>query len=175
MKLSQKEARALMIEATGLAGRGRRRARKSDVLLAIRQMGVLQIDTISAVARSPYLVLWSRLGNYDPRWLDELLAEGEIFEYWSHEASFVPIEDFPIYRHRMLNPASMGWKFSAEWVEQNRGHVDKVLDHIRTHGAMRSSDFSTTRGSGGWWGWKPEKRALEMLLTAGEFDDRPPP
>ena len=43
-------------------------------------MGVLQIDTISVVARSPYLVLWSRLGDYDPEWLDQLLAEGALFE-----------------------------------------------------------------------------------------------
>jgi hypothetical protein len=57
----------------------------------------LQIDTIHAVARSPYLVLWSRLGAYDPRWLTDLLAERAIFEYWSHEACFLPIDDYLIY------------------------------------------------------------------------------
>ena len=60
-----------------------------------RRMSALQIDTIHVVARSPYLVLWSRLGAYEPRWLDELLAEGAIFEYWSHEACFLPVEDYP--------------------------------------------------------------------------------
>ena len=62
-------------------------------------MHMLQIDTISVVARSPYLVLWSRLGDYDARWLDDLLAEGALFEYWSHAACFLPIEDYPLYRH----------------------------------------------------------------------------
>ena len=65
-------------------------------------MGVLQIDSISVVARSPYLVLWSRLGSYEPRWLDELLAEGALFEYWSHAACFIPIEDYGLYRRLML-------------------------------------------------------------------------
>ncbi len=71
------------------------RPKRQDVLAAIRRMGVLQIDTINVVARSPYLVLWSRLGDYTPAWLDELLAEGALFEYWSHAMCFLPIEDYP--------------------------------------------------------------------------------
>ena len=133
-------------------------------------MGVLQIDTIHVVARSPYLVLWSRLGNYDPVWLDELLAEGALFEYWAHEAAFVPIEDYPLFRHRMADAGSLGWKYSHEWMDEHRTVVDRVLAHVREHGPVRSADFERTDGKkGGWWGWKPEKRALEMLFTAGEL------
>src|SRR5206468_7056817 len=91
-ELSARAARHLMLAATGLDRRPRRRARKADVLATIRRMGVLQIDTIHVVARSPYLVLFSRLGAYEPRWLGELLAQGKLFEYWAHEASFIPVE-----------------------------------------------------------------------------------
>jgi uncharacterized protein len=112
MRLSLKDARALVLAAQGLHKRPRKRATKRDVLRAIRLMGVLQIDTIHVVARSPYLVLWSRLGDYEPRWLDELLAAGAIFEYWAHEACFLPVEDYGLYRHRMLNAEKMGWKYS---------------------------------------------------------------
>jgi uncharacterized protein YcaQ len=133
-------------------------------------MEVLQIDTIHVVARSPYLVLWSRLGRYEPRWLEELLAEGKIFEYWAHEACFLPVEDYRLYRHRMLDAASMGWKYSHEWIEAHREQVNKMLALIRERGPVRSSDFTRDDGkSGGWWEWKPEKRALEMLFTAGEL------
>src|SRR5829696_10259786 len=104
MKLSHREARHLMLASQGLDCRPAKRATKRDVLGAIRRMGVLQIDTIHVVARSPYLVLWSRLGDYEPRWLDELLAEGALFEYWSHAACFLPVEDYPFYRHRMIAP-----------------------------------------------------------------------
>src|SRR6266581_4475089 len=106
MRLSLASARSLLLAAQGLHERPAEPARKEDCLAAIRRMGLLQIDTISVVARSPYLVLWSRLGEYEPRWLDELLAEGDLFEYWSHAACFLPIEDFAIYRRRMLDYAA---------------------------------------------------------------------
>ncbi|WP_256079667.1 winged helix-turn-helix domain-containing protein [Massilia sp. YIM B04103] len=163
-------ARALHLAAQGLLQPRRRKAQKADVLDAIRQMGVLQIDTIHVVARSPYLVLWSRLGDYPQAWLEELLAEGALFEYWAHEACFVPIEDYRLLRHRMLDPAAMGWKYSVNWMREKRKEVAALLRHIRDNGPVRSSDFERSDGqSGGWWEWKPEKRSLEVLFTAGQL------
>jgi uncharacterized protein len=170
MRLPSDAARALLLAAQGLDRRPKRAARKADVLDTIRRMGTLQIDTIHVVARSPYLVLWSRLGDYQPRWLEELLAEGALFEYWAHEACFLPIEDYPLYRHRMLDAASMGWKYAREWAAQNRAALDRVLAHVREYGQVRSADFERTDGSDGkWWGWKTEKRALETLFTSGDL------
>jgi uncharacterized protein YcaQ len=168
LTLSIGAARALHLAAQGMLQPRRRKAAKADVLDAIRRMGMLQIDTISVVARSPYLVLWSRLGDYDPAWLEQHLAEGRLFEYWAHEACFLPIEDYGLYRHRMLDPASMGWKYSETWMRERAGEVGQVLAHIRANGAARSSDFERTDGkAGGWWEWKPEKRSLEVLFTSG--------
>ena len=168
LTLSRAAARALHLAAQGMLQARRRKAGRDDVMEAIRRMGVLQIDTISVVARSPYLVLWSRLGDYEPAWLDEHLDAGRLFEYWAHEACFVPIEDYGLYRHRMLDPAAMGWKYSEAWMRERRQEVDAVLAHIREKGPVRSSDFERTDGqAGGWWGWKPEKRSLEVLFTAG--------
>jgi uncharacterized protein YcaQ len=169
LTLSLTAARALHLAAQGLLQPRRRKARQPDLMDAIRQMGVLQIDTIHVVARSPYLVLWSRLGDYPQPWLEQALADGELFEYWAHEACFVPIEDYGLYRHRMLNPEAMGWKYSATWMKERRADVDAVLDHIRANGPTRSSDFERSDGQagGGWWSWKPEKRSLEVLFTTG--------
>ena len=129
-------------------------------------MGVLQIDSISVVARSPYLVLWSRIGAYDSVWLDELLAEGAIFEYWSHAACFVPIEDYGLYRRMMLAKSGK----SREWMEAHPDALERVMGHIRKEGPVRSAEFARTDGkAGGWWEWKPEKRALEHLFAAGEL------
>jgi uncharacterized protein YcaQ len=159
-----------MVAATGLAARPQLPAQKPDVLAIIRQMGVLQIDTIHVVARSPYLVLWSRLGNYTPSWLDELLAEGDLFEYWSHAACFLPIEDYPLYRSRMLAGQINGWKHWNAWLEEHRALVDQLLAQVRDHGPVRSSDFERTDGQkGGWWNWKAEKHALELLFATGEL------
>ena len=170
VELSLSAARALHLAAQDMLAPRRRRASKLDVLAAIRRMGMLQIDTISVVARSPYLVLWSRLGDYEPGWLDELLAEGQLFEYWAHEACFLPIEDYGLYRHRMLDPEAMGWKYSAKWMRERADEVAALLAHVREKGPVRSSDFERSDGKGeGWWEWKVEKRSLEALFTAGEL------
>src|SRR5262247_2317190 len=123
MRLSSEAARAMLLAAQGLDRRPARAAREADVLDTIRRMGALQIDTIHVVARSPYLVLWSRLGSYEVRWLDELLNDGALFEYWSHEACFLPIEDYPLYRYRMLDPSSLGWKYPQEWAAAHREEI----------------------------------------------------
>jgi len=127
---------------------------------------VLQIDSISVVARSPYLVLWSRIGAYDPTWLDELLAEGKVFEYWSHAACFIPIEDYGLYRRLMLDKTDK----TRVWMEAHPDALEHVLEHIRKEGPVRSAEFARTDGkASGWWEWKPEKRALEHLFAAGEL------
>jgi len=172
--LTPNAARALHLAAQGMLQARRARATKADVLAAIRRMGVLQIDTISVVARSPYFVLWSRLGDYAPAWLEQLLAEGRLFEYWAHEACFIPIEDYGLYRHRMIDAGSLGWRAGVNWARAQPGHVEQVLDHIRANGPVRAADFERLSGEtdgkpGGWWQWKPEKRSLEVLFTSGRL------
>ena len=170
LTLSIGAARALHLAAQGMLAPPRRRATRADVLDAVKRMGMLQIDTIHVVARSPYLVLWSRLGDYDPAWLDQHLAEGRLFEYWAHEACFLPIEHYGLYRHRMLDPEAMGWKYSSNWMRERAAEVGALLAHVREKGPVRSSDFERSDGkAGGWWEWKPEKRSLEVLFTAGEL------
>jgi uncharacterized protein YcaQ len=167
MKLSLNVARQLSLAAQGLLHPVGRPADRTDVLAAIRRMGALQIDTIHVIARSPYLVLWSRLGDYKKEWLDEWLAEGALFEYWSHAACFLPIEDYPLYRQLMLHGLK-GWKNSHAWLEQHPKLVENVLTRIRKQGAVRSSDFQgSSKPPGGWWNWKEEKMALEHLYNIG--------
>jgi uncharacterized protein YcaQ len=168
--ISLSSARALHLAAQGLLSPIKRQARPDDVVTAIDRMGLLQIDTISVVARSPYLVLFSRLGDYQPAWLEQALASRKLFEYWAHEACFLPIDDFGLLRHRMLQPQGMGWKYSQEWVQQHQQAIDELLQQIAVQGPVRSADFSAEKkGANGWWDWKPEKRHLEILFTSGKL------
>ncbi|MEM8530435.1 MAG: crosslink repair DNA glycosylase YcaQ family protein [Chloroflexota bacterium] len=170
MRLSHTAAQAVLLAVQGLLQPPPSGATKTDVLSAIRRMHVLQIDTIHVVARSPYLVLWSRLGDYRQVWLDDLLTEGHLFEYWSHEACFLPIEDYPLYRSLMLNRIHNGWMRANTWINENRDQVERMLAFVRERGEVRSSDFVRNDGQKGtWWNWKPEKITLEMLHTAGEL------
>lgn len=168
--LSLQDARHLQLAAQGLLTPPKRKAGPADLLACIRRMALLQIDTIQVVARSPYLVLFSRLGHYDPAWLDQLLARGDIFEYWAHEACFIPREDYRLLRHRMLDPAAMGWKFSAQWLKTHGDEIERIVERIRQQGPVRAIDFERKGQKGnGWWDWKPEKRHLEVLFTAGRL------
>jgi uncharacterized protein YcaQ len=173
LRISAHQARLLHLAAQGLLARPRRRARKPDVLDAIVRMRVLQIDTINVVARSPYFVLFSRLGAYKPEWLDETLAEGRIFECWAHEACFAPSSDYALHRRHMIErPGHWAMKHAQRMRREQAAAMDQLLAHIRKSGGVKTSDFESKEGqssTGGWWGWKDEKRWLEALFALGEI------
>jgi uncharacterized protein YcaQ len=167
--LSLTAARHLHLAAQGLLKKPRRRPKPGDILSTIQRMSLLQIDTINVVARSPYLVLFSRLGSYPSQWLDEALSRGDLMEYWAHEACFLPRSDFSLIRHRMLSPDKMGWKYRQEWMVEHAAEIELLIEHIEQNGPVRSADFEHPRkGASGWWEWKPHKRHLEGLFTAGK-------
>jgi hypothetical protein len=159
----------MQLSSLGLLTPPPSKASKSGVLQTIRRMGILQIDTINVVNRSPYLVLWSRLGNYDPIWLEKSHADGELFEYWAHANSFIPMEDYPLFRRKMLERATHWWQVS-EWVNNHQDMIAFVKETIKEKGPQKSSDFPKRSGvNNGWWDWKDEKIALDMLWTRGDL------
>ena len=171
LEMSARQARHLHLAAQGLLTAPRRRARKVDVVSAIAQMELLQIDTIHVVARSPYLVLFSRLGDYRTTWLEAALAEGAIFETWAHEACFAPIADYPLHRRHVDGRNHWATRSARKMHTTSREGMDTMLAHIRERGAVKSSDFERERGTGksGWWGWKAEKHWLEAWFVLGEL------
>jgi uncharacterized protein YcaQ len=170
-ELTLAQARALHLAAQGLLLPPDQAATPAALQACIARMGLLQIDTIHVVARSPYLVLFSRLGPYPPHWLDDALASGQVFETWAHEACFAPMEDWSAHR-RYNREARLHWGL----VSAGRSHatqrpqLDALLDHIRANGPVKSSDFQRQdEQASAWWGWKDEKRWLEALFAAGEL------
>ncbi len=168
--LTAHQARLLQLGAQGLLVPPRRRARKADIAACVSRMAMLQIDTINVVARSPYLVLFSRLGSYPLPWLEEALARGELAETWAHEACFVSAADYPW--HRSFRDQRGGHWSSRQATRMHEAHregMDALLERIRIHGPMRAADFEKTAGAGssGWWEWKPEKRWLEAWFATG--------
>ena len=168
--LTARQARTLHLAAQGLATPPARRATRADVRRAVARMSLLQLDTIQVVARSPYLVLFSRLGDYRPEWLDELVASAALFETWAHEACVAPIEDYPLHR-RALETRDHWFVNRARRLLRRRGRgMRAILEHVRAHGPVKASDFEAPRrGGSGWWGWSPEKSWLEAWLALGEL------
>ena len=132
---------------------------------------MLQLDSISVVARSHYLVMLARAGLYDPTDLDALLDEGFLFETWAHATCQLPSAHYPFY-HAYIQQKRL--KESQWHIERLGDETDAIVGHvlgtIQQHGAMSSKDFeSERRGPGGWWNWKPTKVALEYLFDYGEL------
>jgi len=166
--LSIYTARQIQLSAQGLLNPPAQAASRESVMDCIRQMGILQIDTIHVIARSPYLVLFSRLGSYSPSWLDDHLASGNVFEYWAHAACFIPIEDYSYFRPAMLAGRHHSLAYKT-WLESQSGEIERVHQRIRAEGPLRSADFNQTSRRGTWWDWKDEKRILEHLFNSGEL------
>ena len=166
------QARKLHLAAQGLLQRPAGPATPAALRRCIARMGLLQIDTIHVVARSPYLVLFSRLGDYAPAWLDQALERGHLFETWAHEACFAPVQDVAL--HRSYNGSTRrhwGLSSAKESHVGQRANLDRLLAHIKERGPVKSADFERTddRRGGGWWGWKDEKLWLEALFARGEL------
>ncbi len=169
LELTKQQARNLQITCLGLGHQQNFQATKPDLLDQIKTMGILQIDTVNVVSRSPYLVIWSRIGNYPQVWLDELLSDGFIFEYWSHAACFIPIEDYPLYRWKMDHFHNQ-WNSNETWIGRRPELSRGILDIIGERGEVKSADFKRTNDvKGTWWNWKDEKVALEQLFFMGKL------
>jgi len=169
--LTVQQARNLHLAAQSLLRPPRARATRRRLLVAIEGMQLVQLDTIHVVARSPYFVLFSRLGAYPPQWLDNALAAGDIFECWAHEACFAPIADFALHRHG-ANPRDHHWAYrrAQRLHREDRAKMDRLLAHVRDNGPVKSSDFEREeKGQAGWWGWKDEKGWLEAWFALGEL------
>ncbi|MEO5796915.1 MAG: crosslink repair DNA glycosylase YcaQ family protein, partial [Rhodoferax sp.] len=170
--LTLSQARNLHLAAQGLLTTPRRKATPLALRQCIQRMQLLQIDTISVVARSPYLVLFSRLGAYPQAWLDAALAEGHLFETWAHEACFAPVEDLLLHRSYNQHTRRHWGLLNGQAVQASqRAHLDTLLAHINTNGPVKSAEFARTDGKtgNGWWDRKDEKRWLEALFASGEL------
>src|SRR5260370_3261371 len=120
--ISRTVARRSAIVAQGLAG-PRPHADTEGIMNVVGRLGCLQLDPINIVTRSHLLVLWSRLGSYDPGLLDLLLwHERPLFEFWSHAAAIVVTQDYPIHhmRIRSYGKGSDAWPQQVSaWMRQN--------------------------------------------------------
>ena len=166
--LSQEDVRTAMLAAQGLLHPPATPATKTDILPLIQRMAYLQIDTIHAVRRSQYLVLWSRLGDYIPAWLNEIHQEGHLFEYYAHALCYLPIKDYPIFRGRILHDDRIGNNWQ-KWGEAYPEVIKRVRSMVKENGPVCSSNFNSPTISTGWGNVKQEKLALQRMFATGEL------
>ena len=173
--LSAAQARRLALAAQGFAApRPSGRIDRGHVRRVFDRIGLLQIDSVNVLVRSHELPLFARLGAYPRDILSRMTGDGELFEYWGHEASLLPVALQPLMRWRMRRAdEGHAWRRLVELRRDRPDFVDGVLDHVRENGPIPASalDDGSVRG-GPWWGWKDHKVALEMLFWTGEVTAR---
>jgi len=159
--------RRIALAAQGLLqaqpyGRGLAGARK-----AINHIGYVQLDTISVVERAHHHVLHSRVPQFKSDMTNQMLLDGDIFEYWSHAAALLPIADYRFslpYKHAIKSGQTHWYK------APDKKLMEELLARITIDGPLRSRDVETsTKKRAGWWDWKPAKKALEQMYMQGDL------
>ena len=170
-KLNIAQARRIALAAQGFADR--RPTGNVDIRhlrRVVQRIGVIQLDSVNVVARAHFLTFFARLGNYPMALADRIgWGTGEMVEYWAHEAALIPVEHWPLFRHRMER--NWHWPSMDRWMKDNPGAIDAILREVTKRGAVRPGDLEnhSNASRGPWWDWSDAKLALEALFFTGRL------
>ncbi|WP_030382947.1 MULTISPECIES: winged helix-turn-helix domain-containing protein [unclassified Streptomyces] len=165
--LTATEARRIALRAQGFLGAPNRRTGPRGIL---RHLGAVQLDTISVLARSHELIPYARLGAIgrrtieDAYWTRTPTGAPHAFEYWSHAACILPIEEWPHFAFRRR-----AYRTRPHWNhELPDGAYDQVIKQLRTEGPLTATDLGGAKRTSEWWDWSGTKVAVERALMYGE-------
>ncbi|MFF3426883.1 winged helix-turn-helix domain-containing protein [Streptomyces sp. NPDC002602] len=164
VSLSADEARRIALRAQGFLGAPDRRGGVRGVL---RHLGAVQLDTISVLARSHELIPYARLGAVGrPAVEAAYWSDRHAFEYWSHAACILPIEEWPHFAFRRRARRARGHRWHV--LQDKERSTKAVLDRLRAEGPLTSTELGGAKSGGEWFEWSETKIAVEWLLDTGE-------
>ncbi len=169
-KVRIEHARRLAVARQRLSGSRPKRVTADDIHALVRAIGCLQLDPTAVVARSHLLVLFSRLGAYDPKLVDTLLwDQRRLYEYWAHQASIVPTADRAL--HLALPPPWADRSTTASWLTTRGRFSELVLERLAADGSVRAADFEqhTEKYESGWGARSPITDTLALLWLQGRI------
>ncbi len=165
--LTKSQARKIILHAAGLSKRAQFGKGLEAVYNVIDHLGFVQIDTNYVIERAHHHTIATRVPDYKLEWLDELQADGRIFEFFTSDAGYIPMHNF-----RYSLPVKQGFSLNRKALPpQEINLMTKVLDRISREGPLMVKDFDNDRQapSAGWWDWRPSKVALERLYLDGKL------
>jgi uncharacterized protein len=173
------EARRIALAAQGFAApRPTGRIDRRHIRKVFDHIGVLQVDSVNVLVRSEELPIFARLGPHPRHLVREMEADGELFEYWVHEASLVPVSHEPLMRPRKLaklNGEAREWSSLTELRKNKPDFLQQVLREVSDRGPVAASELSMRVGQvGDHWGWRWDdaKVAIEALFSSGQVAGR---
>ena len=169
-EISSDRARRIALGAQGFAApRPSGNVTEQHFRAVVQRLGLIQLDSVNVAVRSHYMPFFARLGTYDQARLDRWLAtEGEMLEYWGHEASAMPVDLIRYLRWRMqdMHP----WGVVQKAAKHDPDLIDRVYREVVEHGPLRVADITEGNDrTGPWWGLGNAKIALEWLLACGRI------
>lgn len=164
--LTLAQAQKLALLSQGLASANSKGSSYNKTLNTFEQLGYIQIDTISVVQRAHHHTLWSRNPSYQPKLLDQLVADRKVFEYWSHAAAYLPMSN---YRYSLPRKAAIKSGQQRHWFCKDRELMKNVLARIEAEGPLMAKDFDCKALKTDGWHAKPTKQALENLYMQGDL------
>ena len=170
--LSLRDARRIGLRAQGFGAKRPARATLRHVRGLFDAIRLIQVDSVNVLVRSQELPVWARLGSHPRDSLPTLCRRGEIFEYWAHEASLMPVELQPLLRWRMAEARDKAWRSVRGIAHRDPAYVAAVREEVHARGSIAARDLEPRPGSAksdSWWGWDDRKRALAYLFWAGEI------
>lgn len=164
--LTKEETKKIILHASGLSKHGQFGRGKEAVVKLIDHLGFVQVDTNYVVERAHHHSIAARVPGYKLEWLEELQADGKIFEFWTFASGFMPMHDF-----RFSLPVKEAFSKRSKPTQAEIILMRKVLDRIGREGPLRARDFENDRvtKNKGWWDWRPSKLALERLHFSGRL------
>lgn len=170
--LSAAQARRIALAAQGFRDPAPRTVpQRRHLRRVFDRIGLIQIDSVNVLQRAHYLPLYSRLGPYPTELLDRATyrAPRELFEYWAHEASLVPVRLHPAFRWKMAREHN--WGGVRRLGRDKPGFIDWVRAEVAEKGPLTAAqiEHDVPRRSDNWgWNWSDAKIALEWLFWRGE-------
>ena len=162
--LSPDDARRMTLRAQGFLGI---EGRRGGVPGMLRRIGAVQLDTISVLARSHELVAYARLGPVPRERIERAYWHPRTpaaFEYWSHAACILPIDDWPYYAFRRRAVRARG----KRWHTVPERACAEVVAQLRAEGPLTATQLGGAKGGGAWWDWSETKIAVEWMLDVGD-------
>ena len=163
----------MALTAQGFGAARPKRLGPRHLAAVIRRLGMLQIDFVNVLVPSHYLVPFSRLGPYDRAALDRVVYGGREFtEQWAHEASIIPVETWPLLRHRRDIHIARPWGFD-DIMAEHKEYVETAVGEITRRGPLGPSDMpdpshTSRRLPESWYGTVP-RAVLEACFGRGQL------
>jgi uncharacterized protein len=168
LKIKNRDARALWLSSQGLSSPP---TGTLDVVGIIKRLGYVQLDTIQVVARAHHHIMWNRNQHYREPMLDRLLAEDRsLFEHFTHDASVLPMEFYPMWRRQFARLKAKRERSKYFSAVPGAAARESIRQRIADEGPLSTHAFDTKAAQPGkMWSRPPHKLALDYMWYAGEL------